>query len=411
MTAEAVGARPGEVSQGLARNRNFLLLTGGQFVSQMGDRLALVAFPWLVYSTTHSAVSTGVVLALFTLPYVAFGAFAGAIIDRLGKRPVMIAADFARAGLVLAVPFVAHHSLPAVYVLTFLTATATVFFLPSLMAMLPEIVNEEDLLRANSVLSASEHTTEIIGYAAAGFIVYYLSIRTSFTVDAATFLVSAVTLVLMRVPRRVREDVGGEAGPRPGLAADIRQGVSFLRHHAGARANTIIVVVAALGVGASYPLTFLLAMREYDGTRAFGFMEAALAAGFLAGSLTLAILAKRLSTGRLITWGLVGVGIGFALVGLAGSLPAVLVMFVVVGLADAAFLVSVDTYLQRIVPEAIRGRVWGVRFTLTQSAYAIGVLVAGALAAGLAVGPLFVACGALVAAPAVVALVTVGDSG
>jgi len=57
----------------LSRNSNFVLLVGGQFVSQMGDRLAMVAFPWLVYTTTHSAMSTGIVLALFTLPYILFG--------------------------------------------------------------------------------------------------------------------------------------------------------------------------------------------------------------------------------------------------------------------------------------------------------------------------------------------------
>ena len=91
----------------LSRNSNFVLLVGGQFVSQMGDRLAMVAFPWLVYTTTHSAMSTGIVLALFTLPYVLFGAVAGGVLDRLDRRGVMVAADIIRGGLVLAVPFVA----------------------------------------------------------------------------------------------------------------------------------------------------------------------------------------------------------------------------------------------------------------------------------------------------------------
>ena len=77
------------------------MLWAGQIVSQMGDRLAMVAFPWLVYARTGSALGTGVIFALYTLPYVLFGAFAGVIIDRFNKRTVMIAADMLRAGLVL----------------------------------------------------------------------------------------------------------------------------------------------------------------------------------------------------------------------------------------------------------------------------------------------------------------------
>ncbi len=82
--ADDISSRP------LTRNRSFLLLWAGQFVSQMGDRLAMVAFPWLVYQSTGSALSTGVVLALYTLPYVLFGAFAGVVIDRFNKRAVMV---------------------------------------------------------------------------------------------------------------------------------------------------------------------------------------------------------------------------------------------------------------------------------------------------------------------------------
>ena len=84
----------------LHRNAGFLLLWAGQFVSQMGDRLAALAFPWLVYTTTGSALGTGAVFALYTLPYVLFGAVAGVVVDRLDKRRLMIAVDLIRAVLV-----------------------------------------------------------------------------------------------------------------------------------------------------------------------------------------------------------------------------------------------------------------------------------------------------------------------
>jgi MFS family permease len=393
----------------LARNSNFVLLVGGQFISQMGDRLAMVAFPWIVYRTTGSAVSTGVVLALFTLPYVLFGVVAGGVLDRVDKRGVMVAADIARGGLVLAVPFMAERSTSGVFVLAFLTACATVFFDPGLMALLPDIVPDRELLRANSVLAASAHITEIVGYSAAGFIVFYLATRTAFRVDAATFGISAVTLLAMTLKRS--PEAGGSGGAtgaagdrRSSFWREIREGITYLRRHAGLRANTALTVAAAAGVGAFYPLTFLLAVEQFRGTRAFGFMEAAVAVGYLSGSVVMGALAKRVPKGLAITVGLMVMGACCTLPWAIHALPLVLVDFVVLGCADAAVLISIDTYVQTIVPEKLRGRVWGARFTLTQGVYALGVLVAGALATTVGLGPLFGLCGLIVFVPAVIGL-------
>jgi MFS family permease len=86
------------------------------------------------------------------------------------------------------------------------------------------------------------------------------------------------------------------------------------------------------------------------------------------------------------------------------ALPLVLTDFVVLGAANAAVLISIDTYVQTIVPDALRGRVWGARFTLTQGVYALGVLVAGALATSVGLGPLFGLCGLIVFVPALIGL-------
>ncbi|HUK77219.1 MAG TPA: MFS transporter [Thermoleophilia bacterium] len=395
----------GRPAQSLTRDTNFLLLAGGQFVSQMGDRLAMVAFPWLVYSTTRSALSTGAVLALFTLPYVLFGGLAGGLLDRIDKRGIMVAADIVRAGLVLAVPVVAERSIAGVFVLAFLTSCATVFFDPGLMALVPEIVPEPSLLRANSVLSATNHITEIVGYAAAGLVVFYLTAKATFAVDAGTFAVSAVTLLAMTLPgRKGTSDIAHAPDPRASLVGEIQEGAVFLWRNAGLRANTLLAVAVGAGVGALYPLSFLLAMSRYGGTRAFGMMECAIATGFLLGSIALGALAKRIPKGKSIIAGLIVMGLCCALTAVLGSFLLVLVDFTVLGFANGAVLISIDTYVQSTVPAALRGRVWGVRFTLTQGVYALGVLVAGALAATVGLGPLFGLCGLIVLVPALIGL-------
>ncbi len=399
--ARSAAGSPSAPAQALWANRNFVLLWSGQFVSQMGDRLAMVAFPWLVYTQTGSTLSTGVVLAIYTLPYVLFGTAAGLVIDRFDKRRVMLAAELGRMTLVLLVPLVAARSLSGVFALSFAMASLTVLFDPAKLSLVPDIVPRERLLRANSLLATGETLTEVLGYAGAGFLLAGVSVATAFRLDAVTFLVSALTLMLMSYTPPVR--VAAQRAART-FGQELREGFAYIRRHAGLFANTTLVVAVALGVGASYPLTFFLAVRVLDGgTRAFGIFEAAIAVGYLSGSLVVASLAHRVRLGRAIIAGLVFMGAGYVAVAAAGRIWIAALVFALVGIANAVALISIDTYVQQVVPEDIRGRVWGSRFTLTQGAYAVSVLAGGALAGVFDIRALFIAVGLVVAVPALLA--------
>jgi MFS transporter, DHA3 family, macrolide efflux protein len=393
---EAMAAQPA-----LWANRNFVLLWTGQFVSQVGDRLAMVAFPWLVYTTTGSTLSTGLVLAIYTLPYVLFGMFAGLAIDRFDKRRMMLGAELARVALVLLVPLAAESALWLVFVLSFCLASLTVLFDPAKLSLLPDIVPRGQLMRANSLLATAETLTEIVGYAGAGFLLAAVSTTAAFRLDAISFLFSAVTLALMayRPPARAAAERAARSFGR-----EVRAGFAYMRAHRGLLANTLLTVALAFGVGACYPLTFFLAVDVLDGgTRAFGIFEAALAVGYLTGALAVAWLAKRLPLGRAILVGFALVGAGMAALAAPERVWMAAVIFAIVGVFNAAALISVDTYVQQTVPAHIRGRVWGSRFTLTQGAYAVSVLGAGALAGVVDVRVLLVAFGLVVAVPALLA--------
>ena len=383
-----------------------MLLWTGQFVSQVGDRLAMVAFPYLIYKSTGSAFSIGAIFALYTLPYVLFGTVAGAFIDRLDKRRAMVAADMARAGLVLAVPFVAERSLASVYVLAFVISSVAVFFDPCKLAILPDLVAKDRIMRANSLLAVGETLTETVGYAGAGFIMGYLAFKVAFGIDAGTFIVSALALLLMRYAAPLRQAAELSA---QNLGREMREGLAFLRHHSGLRANTLLVVASIIGMGAVYPLTFLFAKRVLEGDSrpyivAFGIMEASLGAGFFVGSLLMAALGDRVRKGVAMTAGLAVMGGSFASVAICTSLALVVAPIFVAGAANAAVLISIDTYFQQAVPESLRGRLWGTRFTITQSVYAASVLGGGALAAFFPVAPLFIVAGLIIAVPGLVGL-------
>jgi MFS family permease len=385
-----------------ALGANFALLWGGQFVSQMGDRLAMVAFPWLIYGSTKSAFGTGIALALYTLPYVLFGTIAGVAIDRFNKRWVMIISDLTRALLVLAVPFAATHSLPLVYGLGFLIASIGVFFEPCKLAVLPDLVPNQLLMRANSLLSMAETFTEVVGYAVGGFVAYSFSTRMTFGIDALTFAASAAALLVMRYappPKHVGSVIA------VGLRGEIREGVAFIRGNRPMLVNTVLVLFAAAGLGACSPLSFLFAVRVIGGgVRTFGFFEAAIGAGFLCGSLVMAALSAQVRIGPATTFGLATMGIALVTVALVHSMTVALVPFFIAGTANAVAMISIDTFFQQTIPEHLRGRVWGVRFTLTQTVLALSVL-AGAAAAGLfSLRLLFVVAGAIIALPGLAGL-------
>lgn len=388
----------------LHRTPSFVLLWVGQFVSQLGDRLAALAFPWLVYTSTGSELGTGAVFALYTLPYVLFGAFAGVIVDRTNKRRLMVTVDLARAALVLAVPFAAAHSLPAVFVLSFAIATGGVFFDPAKLAILPEILPSGRLLRANSLLSTGENLSEILGWACAGLLLASVSTSVAFELDAVTFVVSAAALLLMRYRAPAR---GVVERTTHAIVHELREGIGFLARDRGLRANTAMILVCVAGLGAAYPLTFLFAVQILEGgARAFGIMEAVVGAGFLAGSLALVALASRVRKGRVMIGGLATMGACLAVVAATDSLWTAAIPFALFGVANAMVLIVVDTYLQQTVPDGLRGRVLGTRFTLTQGTYALSVLVGGALAGLMDVRILLLVAGFAIAVSSLVGLLS-----
>jgi MFS family permease len=388
----------------LNRNRTFLLLWAGQFVSQLGDRLAALAFPWLVYTSTGSELGTGAVFALYTLPWVVLGPFAGVVVDRVDKRRLMIAMDLLRAAVVFAVPFLAGHSLASVYILAFVISSLGVFFEPAKLAVLPEIVPPGRLLRANSLLSTTENLTEIMGWAFAGLLLAAVSTSVAFEIDAATFAVSAVALTLMRYRAPTQEAAHKGAGA---FWREFKEGFSFLRRERGLRANTVMIVVCVAGLGAVFPLTFFFAVQVLGGgAGSFGALEAATSVGFLAGSLALVALSTRVDKGRLMIAGLLAMGACLALVAVTGSVWVAAIPFALFGVANAGALIAVDTYLQQSTPEGMRGRVIGTRFTLTQGTYALSVLAGGALAGVMDVRMLFVIAGTIVALSGVVGLLS-----
>ncbi len=383
----------------LLRNRNLARLLFGEFVSGIGDWLYLVAILIVIYAETGSPVLLGIMGAARILPYVILSVPAGFVVDHYDRRMVLLVTDIARGVLMLALAglVLIHAGVIFIVAISILAACFSTFFGPALAALLPSLVDESELGPANSAWATLDNLAFIVGPALAAVLITAGGLALAFLLNALSFAVVAV--ILLRLPRAAPAAASDE--PHAGEQAP----VSSWRDLVGPLAGPFLLdSVTSLVGGGLGVLTVVIAIDVLRaGEAGTGYLNAAtgvggVLAGFAAGSL----VARRLSVPLLIG-GLAG-GIGLVWLGFSNSLvPA---MFAIgVGVAGALLLDVVNTTLiQRIVPDALRGRALGVVQMTSALFYAGGSLAYPLIATTLGVTPLLIGSGVAMAISAVGAL-------
>src|SRR6185295_13656559 len=181
------------------RNRAFSLLWTGQLVSTIGSALSSLAASILVFNLTHSALSVGLMLMATAAPSLVVGLVAGVFVDRFDRRRIMIACDVLRAGLALLIPVLVPLNIIWLYIMVALSSAIGQFFEPAHSSVLPEVATDEELGAANSLIAISSFCSTAIGFAASGLIASRYPIEWAFYADAATFLLSGLCILLIRI--------------------------------------------------------------------------------------------------------------------------------------------------------------------------------------------------------------------
>ena len=383
----------------LLRNRDLARLLFGEFVSGIGDWLYLVAILIVIYAETRSPVLLGIMGAARILPYVILSVPAGFVVDHFDRRMVLLVTDIARGVLMLLLAGLVVIDAPVIFVvaISILAACFSTFFGPALAALLPSLVDESELGPANSAWATLDNLAFIVGPALAAVLIAVGGLAIAFLLNAVSF--AFVAVILSRLPRAVPASVSDEAEP------DRRSPATAWRDLVGPLAGPFLLdsVTSVVGGGLGV-LTVVIAIDVLRaGEAGTGLLNAAtgiggVLAGFAAGSL----VARRLSVPLLIG-GLAG-GIGLIWLGFSNSLvPAMLAIGV--GVAGALLLDVVNTTLiQRIVPDALRGRAMGVIQMTSALFYAGGSLAFPLLASIFGLTPLLIGSGIATAIAAVGAL-------
>src|SRR2546430_1819678 len=259
--------------------RPFRLLWIGQAISYFGDMMNTTGLAIMLFLVTHSPSVVALGLIAKAAPTVLFGLIAGALVDRFNRQRVMILTDIARAVMTVTIPFLALTWLPGVFIVVFLVATASTLFNPAKQAILPNLVPAEFLVKANSLISSSEKTMELLGFSLAGLIAALASCQPLFIVDAATFIVSAITLLGVADRSRIQARTVR-------LLDDIREGSRFVLNNRTLRSTMGLTFVAVIFGSLTVPILVVMAFGPLGGG-AFGYggLGAAIAAGALRGGL------------------------------------------------------------------------------------------------------------------------------
>jgi MFS family permease len=334
----------------LARtNRAFGALASARIVSLTGDSLSLVALMLLVADRAGDALAIALLLLVGDFAPSLLGPVTGAISDRFDLRRVMIVAELAQGGLVLAIALTLPP-LPVLLVLVALRAVAGQVFLPASRTAMPQLVADKDLPNANALLGFGANGGEVLGPLLAAALVGVIGVPGVLLVDAASFGLSA--LLLLAVP-----SLRPTAEPE-GLLGSARDGVRFIWSHKVVRAIALgfCAVVACNGVD-DVALVFLARDTFDAGNAAVALLLAAVGIGLVVGYAALSAVKVPMTV--LLIAGFAVSSVGNLLTGLAWAVAAAFTVQTVRGLGIAAMDVATNTLLPRLVPPNMLGRVFG----------------------------------------------------
>lgn len=335
----------------LIRNRRYFPLWLGQLISNLGDTLHYIALVVWVYQRTGSSIVVAGTVFFEVVPVILIAAIAGVVIDRLPRKAILVGSDVVRALLVLALLMASE--LWQIYIIVALLAVAGVFFNPAVSATL---LDADDLLAANSVSWSTGRFVQIIASALAAGIIATIGADAAFVFNAGTFLISALFLLLLPVPPGRPVPAQGWRG----YIADAKEGLHFARHDFFVSRLMIVQAMASFSVGATSALLVVLAQDHYQlPPGGFGSFILAIGVGALLGPFLLAFVTKnRIDHPRWLFGPYVIRGLGDVLLAVTTFVPVAWFLLFVYGLNTSSGMVTYQTWVQRQVPDAVRGRVF-----------------------------------------------------
>lgn len=370
---------------GLWANANFLNLWTAETIAQVGSQVSPVAIPLLAALTLNAtAFQMGVLTAASGVPVLILGLLAGAWVDRLRKKPLMMAMDIGRALVLLAIPVTAMLdilSIPLLVAVALLTGSQSVVFNAAYVSILPGLVKRSELSDANGKLYASMSVAQVIGPATAGTLISLLSAPVVMAINSLTYLGSAFYI------RRIdhHEDLDSASTDDRHLLREVSEGFRALFSSPVLRAIALSSATINLA-GWMFLAVYVLYMTADLGLSAtgVGLVFASGGAGALLGSLVASRLANRFGVGRAMVWaailfGVSGLSVPMAVLAPDHALPLIVFAEFAQWMTLVVFNVLGLSLRQTLTPARLLGRVAASNQVLSQGMMPIGSFLGGVI--------------------------------
>ncbi len=370
----------------------------GTLASVCGFQMLIFAQGWLTFELTGSPLYLGYVAVASALPSIALNLFGGVFADRLDKRKLIFFTQVLTAAIVFTLAFLTLFELVRVehiLALAFAAGAVNAFDQPARQALYPHLIDRRVIMSAVALNSAIWQGTRIVAPAVAGIIIGLIGTATAMFVAGAGFVVMAIVILALRVPRI-------EAGSTGGAIGALWEGLKFI-----GGSSIFSFLIAMTFFNSFFGMAYITMMPAFAvdilkvGARGQGLLMTVGGVGALGVTMLLSSAGNFHRKGLLIIGG--GVAFGLSIVAFAltsrfvGSYPLALALMFVMGISSSTYMISIMSSLQLLVPDRMRGRVMGF-YGMTWSIMPLGGMQAGAIATFVGVPVAIAIGGALVAA-------------
>jgi MFS family permease len=367
---------------GLWRHGDFLRLWAGQSISVFGSMIGGTAMTFTAILFLHATpIQMGLLNAMQIVPAFAIGLFAGAWVDRLRRRPVLILSDLGRAIVLASIPlaaFVGRLHIAQVYIVALVVSILSIFFDVSYQSYLPALVGKEQLVEGNSKLSASAAVAEFGGFSLGGWLVQVFTAPLAILIDAGSFVASAFSVWRIRA-----QEPPAVMAQQPDLRREVGEGLKAVWGHPLLRASAFVLPIVGLSDG-MYGAVVVLFMSQGLGFNPglLGMIWAVGGISSFAGAALAPRFTRRFGAGRVMFFGLLAQTVSMGIIILAHGPTLLSAVILVIQQFGDGFYVAYEinnlSFRQGVVEPRVLGRV-----NATMRFLALGTTFAGALLGGL----------------------------
>ena len=375
-------------SRSLLRHPDFLKLWTAETISVFGSSITQLALPLIAATVLRvSPFEFGLLTTIEFLPFILFSLPAGVWVDRLRRRPILIAGDLGRALAIASIPVAFYFDALTIwqlYIVGFVNGILTVFFDVAYQSYLPSVVERDQLVDGNSKLEITRSASQILGPGMAGLLIGFFRAPFAMVIDSVSYFVSALFLTWIRRPEPpivAHDEVA--SGPKPSMREEISVGLRYVTGHRWLRNIAATTGTSNLFGNVVNAILILYLVDERGlGPEAIGFAFSVASVGFLVGALTTNRLTSRVGVGRMLVASAIGFSVSNMPVAFAPDAliwPALAISGLIGGFSGTAWNINQVSLRQAITPTRMQGKMNATMRFIVWGTIPLGAILGGAL--------------------------------